>query len=101
MKNAYLGTASLEEMASYFNVSPRSLQRKLKEEDVTYQELADEVRKSLALHYISSGSYYVKEVSYMLGYNELSAFSRAFKRWTGKAPGEWKGAKLSPPTLIG
>lgn len=92
MKNAYLGIASLEEMASNFNVSPRSLQRKLKEEDVTYQELADEVRKSLALHYLSSGSYYVKEVSYMLGYNELSAFSRAFKRWTGKAPGEWRGA---------
>ncbi|MGX5853153.1 AraC family transcriptional regulator ligand-binding domain-containing protein [Dyadobacter jiangsuensis] len=86
LKNAYLGTVSLEEMAANFNVSPRSLQRKLKDEQVTYQELADDVRKSLALHYLESGGYYVKEISYMLGYNELSAFSRAFKRWTGVTP---------------
>lgn len=86
MKNAYLGIVSLEEMAANFNVSPRSLQRKLKDEQVTYQELADEVRKSLALHYLETGGYYIKEISYMLGYNELSAFSRAFKRWTGTTP---------------
>lgn len=86
MKNAYLGIVSLEEMAANFNVSPRSLQRKLKDEHVTYQELADDVRKSLALHYLEAGGYYVKEISYMLGYNELSAFSRAFKRWTGTTP---------------
>ncbi|MCF0070613.1 AraC family transcriptional regulator [Dyadobacter sp. CY261] len=89
VKNAYLGIVSLEEIAANFNVSPRSLQRKLKDEHVTYQELADDVRKSLALHYLESGGYYVKEISYMLGYNELSAFSRAFKRWTGVAPGEY------------
>lgn len=83
LKNAYLGIVSLEEMAANFNVSSRSLQRKLKDENVTYQELADDVRKSLALHYLESGGYYAKEISYMLGYNELSAFSRAFKRWTG------------------
>lgn len=87
LKNAYLGIVSLEEIAANFNVSPRSLQRKLKDENVTYQEVADEVRKSLALHYMNSGKYYVKEISYMLGYNELSAFSRAFKRWTGTTPG--------------
>nr|WP_295921249.1 AraC family transcriptional regulator [uncultured Dyadobacter sp.] len=86
LKNAYLGIVSLDEMAANFNVSPRSLQRKLKDENVTYQELADEVRRSLALHYLESGGYYVKEISYMLGYNELSAFSRAFKRWTGTTP---------------
>lgn len=86
LKNAYLGIVSLEEMAANFNVSPRSLQRKLKDEQVTYQELADDVRKSLALHYLETGGYYVKEISYMLGYNELSAFSRAFKRWTGTTP---------------
>jgi AraC-like DNA-binding protein len=86
LKNAYLGIVPLEEIAANFNVSTRSLQRKLKEENVTYQELADQVRKSLAIHYLDSGSYYVKEISYMLGYNELSAFSRAFKRWTGTTP---------------
>jgi AraC-like DNA-binding protein len=40
----------------------------------------------LAIHFLESGKYQVKEISTMLGYNELSAFSRAFKRWTGKTP---------------
>ena len=84
--NAYLGIRSLEDVASNFNVTPRSLQRKLQEEGATFQQLSDAVRKSLALHYIEVGTHPIKEISIMLGYNELSAFSRAFKRWTGTAP---------------
>jgi AraC-like DNA-binding protein len=83
---SYLGIVSLEEMAANFNMTPRTLQRKLKEEGVKYQHLADMVRKTLALHYLESGNYQVKEIAYMLGYNELSAFTRAFKRWTGISP---------------
>ncbi|NSL89840.1 AraC family transcriptional regulator [Chitinophaga sp. Mgbs1] len=86
LANSYLGIISLEEMAANFNLSPRSLQRKLQEEGVKYQDIADSVRKSLALYYISSGNYAMKDISYMLGYNELSAFTRAFKRWTGSSP---------------
>ena len=84
--NAYLGIPTLEEMAANFNTSSRSLQRKLQDEGVTYQQLADSIRKSLALDYLESGKYPIKEISYLLGYNELSAFSRAFKRWTGTSP---------------
>lgn len=90
LTNAYLGIISLEQMAANFNISPRSLQRKLKEEGVKYQDIADAVRKALAMHYMSSGNYPLKEVSYMLGYNELSAFTRAFKRWTGDTPGSYQ-----------
>jgi AraC-like DNA-binding protein len=90
LSNAYLGIISLEQMAANFNISPRSLQRKLKEEGVKYQDIADDVRKSLAMHYMASGNYPLKEVSYMLGYNELSAFTRAFKRWTGDTPGSYQ-----------
>jgi AraC-like DNA-binding protein len=86
MSNAYLGIPTLEQIAANFNVSARSLQRRLQAEDVTYQQLADEVRKSLAIHYMGSGQYQIKEIAYMLGYNEVSAFTRAFKRWTGSAP---------------
>jgi AraC-like DNA-binding protein len=89
--NAYLGVLTLEEVAANFNVSARSLQRKLQEEGITYQQLSDAVKKSLAVHYIQSGSYPLKEISAMLGYNELSAFTRAFKRWTGKAPVNYRG----------
>ena len=90
MKNAYLGILSLEDVAANFNITPRSLQRRLQDESATFQQLADSVKKSLAMSYVESGKYQLKEISYMLGYNELSAFSRAFKRWTGKAPVDFR-----------
>ncbi|AUD05128.1 AraC family transcriptional regulator [Spirosoma pollinicola] len=90
LANAYLGVPTLEAIASNLNVSSRSLQRKLREEGVTYQQLADSMRKSLALHYLQAGQHPVKEVSYILGYNELSAFNRAFRRWTGTTPASYQ-----------
>jgi AraC-like DNA-binding protein len=86
MENSYLGMLSLEYVSANFNMTGRSLQRKLQDEGTTFQQLADSAKKSLAVHYLGSGKYQIKEISAMLGYNELSAFSRAFKRWTGKAP---------------
>jgi len=86
MSNAYLGIISQEQIASNFNISTRTLQRKLKEEGVSFQELADDARKVLAINYLKSGSYPLKQISHMLGYNEVSAFSRTFKRWTGTTP---------------
>ena len=86
LANSYLGIVSLEDIAANFNISARTLQRRLKEEGINFQQVADEVRKSLAINYLKAGSYPVKEISYMLGYNELSAFTRTFKRWTGITP---------------
>jgi len=86
LNNSYLGIVSLDDVASNFNISVRTLQRKLKEEGINFQYLADEARKTLAINYLKAGSYPVKEISYMLGYNELSAFTRSFKRWTGNTP---------------
>jgi AraC-like DNA-binding protein len=90
MKNSFLGILTLEDVAANFNMSPRSLQRRLQQESTTFQQLADAVRKSLAIHYLQSGKHQIKEISSILGYNELSAFSRAFKRWTGKAPIDYR-----------
>ncbi len=104
LANAYLGVPTLEAIASNLNVSSRSLQRKLQEEGVTYQQLADSLRKSLALHYLQTGQHPVKEVSYILGYNELSAFNRAFRRWTGTTPVSYRkqyaGASLYRQTAL-
>jgi AraC-like DNA-binding protein len=86
LTNSYLQLVSQESVAANFNISTRSLQRKLKEEGITYLEIVEEVRKTLAINYLSSKQYQVKEVAHILGYNELSAFIRAFKRWTGKTP---------------
>ena len=84
--NTYLGIPTLQEVSANLHMSPRSLQRKLQHEGSSYQQLAESVRKSMAIHYLNQGKYPMKEISYMLGYNELSAFSRAFKKWTGQAP---------------
>jgi AraC-like DNA-binding protein len=86
MSNAYLGIISQEQIASNFNISTRTLQRKLKEEGLSFQQLADDARKALAINYLKSGSYPLKQISHMLGYNEITAFSRTFKRWTGTTP---------------
>jgi AraC-like DNA-binding protein len=86
LANSYLHALSLEAVAANFNLSARSLQRKLKEEGVSYSDIVEEVRKTLAIHYINSGNYPIKDISHILGYNEQSAFLRAFKRWTGKTP---------------
>ena len=93
LASAYLGVPTLDAIAANLNVSSRSLQRKLREEGVTYQQLTDSIRKSLALHYLESGQYPVKEVSCILGYNELSAFNRAFRRWTGTTPVSYQKAQ--------
>jgi AraC-like DNA-binding protein len=95
LANANMGIPSLEDIAANFNTSVRNMQRKLREENVTYQQLADDVRKELALHYLQTSTHPLKEVSYMLGYNELSAFSRAFKRWTGHTPGGYQKRSAS------
>lgn len=90
LTNSFLYSLSLESVAANFNMSIRSLQRKLKDEGITFVEIVDSVRKALAISYLESGSYSLKDIAYILGYNELSAFSRAFKRWTGKTPGVHK-----------
>lgn len=90
MANAYLGISTLEEIAAGLNLGARSLQRKLKEEGTGYQQIADEVRRALAEQYLSSGCYPVKEISGLLGYNEVSAFTRAFKKWTGNTPSAYR-----------
>lgn len=88
--NSYLGMVTLEDIASNFNLSTRTLQRRLREENTSFQQLADEVRKTQALAYLKDGFYRGKEISYLLGYNELSAFTRTFKRWTGLTPAAYQ-----------
>ncbi|WP_029275971.1 helix-turn-helix domain-containing protein [Pedobacter borealis] len=80
--NSYLKMVTLEDIACNFNPSPHTLQRKLKSEEINFQQLTDEARKNLALMYLKDDSLQIKEISTTLGYNEVSAF----KRWTGTAP---------------
>ena len=84
--NSYLFSLSIESVSDNFNLSVRTLQRQLKQEGVSYIQIVEEVRKSLAIHYMTKSTSSVKEISAVLGYAEPSGFVRAFKKWTGKTP---------------
>jgi AraC-like DNA-binding protein len=80
----YLPT--LEEVAQHLNMSSRTLQLKLKNENVTFRELADEVRKDIAVAHLKARALNISEIAYLLGFSEISSFSSAFKKWTGSSP---------------
>jgi AraC-like DNA-binding protein len=83
---------SEELVAGHLNMSLRNMQRKLYEKGSSYKALLDETRKELAEQYIKRSDYSFNEITYRLGFSEQSNFSRAFKRWTGKSPREYRRA---------
>jgi AraC-like DNA-binding protein len=84
------GEPSQENVAEILNMSARTLQRKLSECGVTYKEILDETRRGLALAYLSAPRHSVGEVTYLLGFSGGSSFTRAFRRWTGQSPSDWR-----------
>ncbi len=84
------GELSEEEMAQQLNMSRRTLQRKLADAETTYQQLVDETRRELALRYIENPHHSITDITFMLGFSQQSAFTRAFRRWTGAPPSEYR-----------
>jgi len=84
------GAPSLERTAKQMAMSPRTLQRRLRDHGVSYADLLDMTRADAAKSYLSDRQISVAEVAYLLGFAEQSSFNHAFKRWTGKAPGEYR-----------
>jgi len=80
--------------AESLHMSSRSLQRKLAETGTTYKKLLTEVRRELALKYILNRQLTLTELSYQLGFSQVSAFSRAFKQWTGQSPRTYRQSVL-------
>jgi len=83
-------------IARALNLSLRSLQRKLEERGVTFRKLLDDTRQQLAEQYLKDSTLSVSEIAYLLGFAEVSSFSRAFKRWTGHAPRTASPVKSAP-----
>lgn len=82
----------LSEIASELAMSERSIQRSLNEEATSYRQLVDDVRKSLAIEHLSRSGTSATDVAFLLGFSEPSAFTRAFRRWTGAAPTQYRAA---------
>jgi AraC-like DNA-binding protein len=80
------GKADESSVARALNLSLRSMQRKLKARGVTFRKLLDDTRGQLAEQYLKDSTLSVSEIAYLLGFAEVSSFSRAFRRRTGRAP---------------
>lgn len=81
---------TLDQMATRLGLSARTLQRRLTELGRHYQEIVDEVRTSLAIEFLTQTTLSVDEVSQRVGFSEASNFRKAFRKWTGKAPSEYR-----------
>ncbi|MEM7124270.1 MAG: AraC family transcriptional regulator [Pseudomonadota bacterium] len=79
-------TPGLTEIAEVLGMTDAKFQRALKNHGLTFQDLLRAARQELALHYMNDASMPLTEVALSLGYSELSAFSRAFRNWTGMSP---------------
>lgn len=84
------GEPSADDIAQRLHMSSRTLQRKLAEADTTYLKLVDDTRRDMALRYIGDRGKSVSDITFLLGFSSQSAFSRAFKRWTGISPTEYR-----------
>jgi AraC-like DNA-binding protein len=89
------GDATVEAVASELGLSRQTLFRKLSAEGVTFQQVLDQLRHKLALHYLISNKATVQRTARLVGFSDATAFSRAFKRWTGARPREYVGKRRS------
>lgn len=84
------GNGTADEVAAKLNVSRRTLQRKLKEENTTFQQQLNGVREMLARHYIRNTDMSSNDIAFLLGYSEVNSFLRAFSLWTGMSVSEYR-----------
>lgn len=85
----------IEYVADHFSMSVRSLQMKLKAEGTSYQKLLNNIRKDFAIAYLAERKVSKGEIAHLLGFSEISVFSRTFKKWTGKSPSEYQASYVS------
>ena len=90
-----LGGLTSDTVAAQFSISNRTLRRRLQKEATSYQEILDDVRAELARHYLTKEKREIDEVAFLLGFSDPSAFTKAFRRWTGQTPADFARANSS------
>jgi AraC-like DNA-binding protein len=80
------GDPTLTRVAKKLALSPRTLQRRLEERGMRFKQLMDDTRRRFAINYLKDRDHTLTQVAFLLGYSEVSAFNRAFKRWTARTP---------------
>jgi len=87
----HAGDPNMDSIASKMGLNRQALLGLLKAEGSNFEKVVDELRHRMALEYLNGKKVSVKETAYLVGFSELAAFSRAFKRWTGRSPSEYMG----------
>ena len=80
------GKAKKQTIAKALAVSARTLSRRLADEGTTYEEVVDQLRRTLALQYLKDRGMSISQIAWLLGYEGATSFNHAFKRWTGRSP---------------
>lgn len=80
----------IEDVAKELRLSSRTLQRRLADDGLSFQQLTQDARRELARHYLLHSSLELNETAYLLGYEDAHSFFRAFHDWEGSSPGEWR-----------
>jgi AraC-like DNA-binding protein len=86
---------SVEKIAEVMRVSPRTLQRHLAERQTCYQKLLDDVRDNTARRLLLNTDLDASEIAFLLGFDELNSFTRAFYGWQGATPVRWRQSHLN------
>jgi AraC-like DNA-binding protein len=84
------GRVMADDVARRLGMSKRTLARKLADEGLNFTEILQQLRRDLADRYLDDRKLHVSKIAWLLGFNEVSAFTHAFKRWTGKTPREMR-----------
>ncbi|MBY4866854.1 AraC family transcriptional regulator [Burkholderia sp. Bp9017] len=94
------GEISIEQVASDMHVSSRTLHRRLAELGLNFRTLREDTRRRLAIDYLNDPRLTLAEVAWLLGYSEHSALTRAFRRWTGESPQQWRSRQPARATNV-
>jgi AraC-like DNA-binding protein len=92
------GTTQLKDVARIFGIGPRTLERRLNKAGCDFKRLRDETRRQLAMDLLRDSQNKLTDIALRLGYSEVSAFNRAFKRWTNSTPLSFRRTQLRSTT---
>ncbi|MCO5052222.1 MAG: AraC family transcriptional regulator [Verrucomicrobiae bacterium] len=81
---------TLRDVAKELGLSARTLQRRLTDSGITFQQVVEETRRELARHYLKQRAVELNEAAFLLGFEDANSFFRAFQNWEGTSPGEWR-----------
>ena len=86
------GRVLVEDVARSLGMSKRTLARKLEDDGLNFTEILQQLRRDLGVRYLDDPKLHISKIAWLLGFNEVSAFTHTFKRWTGKTPSQMRTA---------